>query len=149
VENLQTFLAFEELQDTVVILGKGFGASFLGSIPWLSSSMSYYWGDIDTHGLAILSQVRSTIPAITSLLMSEETLLQHQDLWVKESRMNYATCLPNLTLEEASVYNGLKQQRWGTNVRLEQERIPWSTAWTTIRAFHGAHAPSTRGLQIT
>jgi len=36
--------------------------------------------------------------------------------------------LPMLGAAEQEVYRGLKEQRWGVNVRLEQERIAWSYA---------------------
>ncbi|MHB1532947.1 Wadjet anti-phage system protein JetD domain-containing protein [Acidithiobacillus sp.] len=38
-----------------------------------------------------------------------------------------------LTEEEQQLYRDLKQQRWGQNVRLEQERIDWATAWSALQ----------------
>jgi hypothetical protein len=59
--------------------------------------------------------------------MDELTLLRNRDLWVEE-KSPYTGELPLLTTPELEVYRGLRQQRWGPNVRLEQERIAWSDA---------------------
>ena len=61
-------------------------------------------------------------------------LLHHRDLWVSENPQYGAAELPLLTPVEQSLYGGLKQQRWGVNVRLEQERIAWSYAWNVLVA---------------
>jgi hypothetical protein len=37
-----------------------------------------------------------------------------------------------LTAEERAVYEGLRDHRWGANVRLKQERIAWAEAWEGI-----------------
>ncbi len=129
VENLQTGLAFEDCPGTVVFMGLGYGVGTLATLPWVMRAQCIYWGDLDTHGLAILSRARSKIPHIQSALMDEHTLLSHRDLWVAEDQQYAAPELPLLTPAEQSLYCGLKQQRWGVNVRLEQERIAWSYAW--------------------
>jgi hypothetical protein len=41
----------------------------LGSLPWLREKPLYYWGDIDTHGFAILSRLRRHWEHARSLLM--------------------------------------------------------------------------------
>jgi hypothetical protein len=89
-------------------------------------------GDLDIHGFAILSRARQQLPHLQSVLMDEATLLGHRDLWVSEQEQYAAPELPLLTGAELSVYRGLKQQQWGRNVRLEQERIPWSYAWDAL-----------------
>ncbi len=132
VENLQTGLAFDDLPGTVAIMGLGYGVEALGRIPWLAAKPCRYWGDLDTHGFAILSHTRSFLPQITSCLMNEGTLLQHKAFWGEETQQHPATELPGLTNEERDIYRGLKEHRWGHNVRLEQERIDWSWAWEKI-----------------
>ena len=67
--------------------------------------------------------------------MDESTLLRNKSLWGEEEKQVSALELPFLTTEEQTVYRGLKQQRWGLNVRLEQERIAWDEAWRVLR--HG------------
>lgn len=60
--------------------------------------------------------------------MDEDTLLSHKSLWVDENEQHPANELSQLTDAEQSVYQSLKQQRWGQNVRLEQERVAWDYA---------------------
>lgn len=91
------------------------------------------WGDLDTHGFAILHRARSYLPTLKSVLMDEDTLLSHKALWVDEKEQHPAAEWALLTAAEQVVYQGLKQQRWGQNVRLEQERIAWDIAWNTLR----------------
>jgi hypothetical protein len=132
VENLQTGLAFGGHPGAVVFMAMGYGVGALGRLPWVMRAACTYWGDLDTHGLAILSRARLQLPHLQSALMDEGTLLGHRDLWVSENPQ-YATAeLPLLTPPEQAVYGGLKQQRWGTNVRLEQERIAWDYAWRVL-----------------
>jgi hypothetical protein len=129
VENLQTGLCFPDMPGSIVFMGLGYGVSGLGRVSWLTRAECIYWGDLDTHGFAILSRSRMGLPGIVSALMDEATLLQNKELWVEERDQYDASTLPLLTDEEQSVYQGLKRQRWGRNVRLEQERIAWNDAW--------------------
>jgi hypothetical protein len=113
VENLQTGLAFDELPGAVVFMGLGYGVDQLAHFKWLNEIRCIYWGDIDTHGFAILNRARSYLPHLKSLLMDEQTLLNHKTLWVEEKQQHSATVLPNLTDEEQSVYCGIKNNKWG------------------------------------
>jgi len=125
VENLQSGLALPDLPGTVAIIGLGYGVDVLGQIPWLHALPGRYWGDIDTHGFAILSRARGYLPQLTSLLMDSTTLLAFAALWSSEASQHGAAALESLTLEEQAVYRGLKEHAWGQNLRLEQERIAW------------------------
>jgi hypothetical protein len=144
IENLQTFLSFDELPGTVLVLGMGYSVTQMCSYPWQRNARCLYWGDIDTHGFAILNQARARLPGIKSLLMDEHTLLENRTLWSKE---DYPTNqeLPQLDDSERNVYSGLRAQRWGTNVRLEQERISWTDAWTSIT---GAALSQSHALKV-
>lgn len=133
VENLQTGLAMSDIPGTVVFMRLGYNVDVLGRLPWLARAQCVYWGDLDTHGFAILNQARSYLPQLQSVLMDEETLLQHKALWVEEKEQCSATELTRLTEDEQQVYRALKQQLWGQNVRLEQERVDWSTAWNVLQ----------------
>jgi hypothetical protein len=133
VENLQTGLAMSDVPGTVVLMRLGYNVDVLARFPWLGRAKCTYWGDLDTHGFAILHRARSYIPELQSVLMDENTLLQHKALWVDESAQHPATELTLLTEQEQQLYRDLKQQRWGQNVRLEQERIDWNTAWSTLQ----------------
>jgi hypothetical protein len=133
VENIQTGLAFNELPGAVVFMGLGYGVDQLAQFKWLNDMSCIYWGDIDTHGFAILNRARSYLPHLKSLLMDEQTLLNHKNLWVEEKQQHSAAVLPDLTDKEQFVYCGLKSHKWGLNVRLEQERINWSEAWNCVQ----------------
>jgi hypothetical protein len=128
VENLQTGLAFGDEPGAVVFMGLGYGVGLLARLPWVARATCVYWGDLDTHGFAILDRARASLPRLQSALMDEGTLLAFRDLWVQEREQTAAGALPMLSPSEEVVYRGLKEQRWGVNLRLEQERIPWSFA---------------------
>lgn len=132
VENLQTGLAMSDMPGAVVFMRLGYHIDVLARLPWLARAKCIYWGDLDTHGFAILHRARSYIPELHSVLMDEGTLLQNEALWVDESAQHSATELTLLTEQEQELYRGLKQQRWGQNVRLEQERIDWESAQSTL-----------------
>jgi len=134
VENLQTGLAFGDLSGSVVIMGLGYGVEVLGQIPWLTNARCIYWGDIDTHGFAILNRARSYLPSLETILMDKPVLLAHRDLWVQEEKQSASSELPLLTGEERELYLSLKNNSLGQQVRLEQERICWNAAWEKIRA---------------
>jgi hypothetical protein len=134
VENLQTGLAFEDLTGSVVIMALGYGVEVLGQIPWLHHARCVYWGDIDTHGFAILNRARTYLPSLETAFMDEPTLFAHRDLWVQEKVQSASSELPLLTDKEREIFLSLKNNAWGQHVRLEQERICWDMAWKTIQA---------------
>ena len=136
IENLQTGLAFEDLSGSIVIMALGYGVDVLGRIPWLHHARCIYWGDIDTHGFAILNRARTYLPYMKTMLMDEQTLLIHRDLWVQEKEQSTLSELPLLTNEEQKLFLSLKNNTLGQQVRLEQERICWDMAWKAIRAIH-------------
>lgn len=138
VENLQTGLAFDDLPGSVVIMQLGYNVDVLGRLPWVTKGNCIYWGDLDTHGFAILNRARTYIPELKSILMDEETLRSHQDLWVKEKTPHGAEVLPLLSDREQKVYQAIKGNLLGQNVRLEQERIAWDIAWMTLRQVAGS-----------
>lgn len=121
-ENEVNFLALPDVPGAIVIFGAGYGFDNLGAAKWMHGKELYYWGDIDTHGFAILNQLRRTLPHAVSLLMDERTLLDHRALWVTEARSECGE-LELLVGEERVVYDGLRRGRWGERVRLEQERV--------------------------
>jgi hypothetical protein len=132
VENLQTGLAFGKLPGAAVFMRLGYAVDLFGEIPWLGQLPCYYWGDLDTHGFAILNRLRHYLPHARSLLMDEATLLAHQGLWGQERAPVNGAELPLLTNDEQLLYRDLCNNRWGTRLRLEQERIPWEYAWERL-----------------
>ncbi|SHH95674.1 Wadjet anti-phage system protein JetD domain-containing protein [Desulfosporosinus lacus] len=121
-ENEINGLCFPDIKEALVIFGLGYGVEVLKSVPWLKEKEIYYWGDIDTHGFAILDQVRSFLPQARSLLMNERILMSHQHLWVIEEKPSF-TQLNRLTADENRLLSSLQNNTWGQGVRLEQERI--------------------------
>ncbi len=134
VENLQTGLALADLPGTVAFMALGYSVDLLAQLPWIAPARCLYWGDIDTHGYAILQRARGHLPALRSLLMDQATLLRFAPLWSDEKVQHGADELAALTAEEGQVYRGLKQQQWRPNLRLEQERIDWDFAWAALLA---------------
>ena len=138
-ENDINGLAFPPLCGSLVLFGLGYGIETLSAIPWLHKVEILYWGDIDTHGFAILDRLRIAFPECRSILMDRETLVAHRDLWVEE-RSPARAALVRLTPEENSVYEDLMLNRIQNNLRLEQERIGFKwvenalTAWSADSA---------------
>jgi hypothetical protein len=121
-ENDINGVAFPMVDRSMIIFGRGYGFEYLQNAHWLHDKEILYWGDIDTHGFAILSQFRKLFPSVKSFLMDRDTLLTYRQYWVKELTPSTAT-LDNLTEEETSLYNDLKSNALGESVRLEQEFI--------------------------
>lgn len=132
IENEITFLSVPVPRDGVVIWGKGFEVDRAGSLPWLAGAEITYWGDLDTHGFAILNQLRAWLPQTRSVLMDRATLLAHRDRWVTEPSPTTAR-LERLTPDEQALYQDLVTDRLDERVRLEQERIDWAWAADQLR----------------
>ena len=126
VENDVTALAFPSAADSILIFGRGYNFDALASVDWMKSKELWYWGDIDTHGFAILNQFREKFPHTRSFFMDRETLLSHRVHWGSEPKQAAAVDLPNLNREEAALYYDLKNNKIHPNVRLEQEFIDFS-----------------------
>jgi len=133
VENLETGLALPDLPGVVALMKLGGALGILGSLPWLKGIDALYWGDIDTHGYAILARGRRVLPSLRSALMDRETLLNYRNLWGEEPVQNGTADRSLLKDQERMVYDGLLSQAWGTNIRLEQERIPWASALEILK----------------
>lgn len=132
VENRATFLAFPVVPSSIVIFGEGFGVTTLERVPWLAEREVIYWGDIDTHGFAIVQRLRERLPETRTLLMDQQTLLAHLDHLVTEEQPTSAS-LPLLTPAEQIVYRDLVEDRYGPSVRLEQESIRFSAVRAALR----------------
>lgn len=133
VENLQTGLALEDMPGAVAFMGLGYAVEALAMVPWINNAACLYWGDIDTHGYAILHRARSLFPQLVSVMMDEATMLRFSTLWTEERSRHAAEDFSALTVEERAVYSALRKNTWGQNLRLEQERIGWDIAWPTLK----------------
>ncbi len=131
-ENDINGLAFPGVKKSMVVFGLGYGLDRLASSAWIEDKRIYYWGDIDTHGFAMLDQIRHYFPHTRSLLMDLRTLLDHRMLWGKEQAPLNRN-LPCLNPAEAAVYQGLRQNRWAPALRLEQERVSYTSLKASLK----------------
>lgn len=134
IENVQSGLALGDMPGTVAFIGLGYSVDLLGRIPWIRDIPSIYWGDIDTHGFAILNRARLYLPRIRSVLMDEATLTRHIAFRTEEKTPSTVAGLDLLTHEERVVWQGLVSNAWGGNLRLEQEKIAWPDVQAALNA---------------
>jgi hypothetical protein len=132
VENEITYLSVPVPPGGVVLWGKGYDADQPASLSWLADVPVQYWGDLDTHGFGILNRVRAWLPHAESVLMDRETLLAHRERWGHEDTPTTAD-FTRLDEHERAVYEDLVTDRFGPAVRLEQERIDWDWASSSLR----------------
>jgi hypothetical protein len=131
-ENEINFLSFPQVPHSMVIFGAGYGFKLFTDASWLHNCTIHYWGDIDTHGFAILDQLRTLFPGAISFLMDRETLLAHQLHWGKEPQPSRAE-LSRLTSKEQLLYDDLRLDRLAVQLRLEQERIGFEWVEKMVR----------------
>ncbi len=132
-ENKINGLSFPPQSQSMVIFGLGYGISALKTVDWLAKKELIYWGDLDTHGFSILSQLRGYFPQVRSLLMDQSTLQNFRSLWVSEvANKRYMGELPHLSDAEAQLYDSLRHDYFGERVRLEQERISFDWLQTAL-----------------
>jgi hypothetical protein len=120
-ENLESVVAMPEVTGAVVVHGSGYAVDRLGRIPWIRDGRIVYWGDLDSNGFAILNRLRSHCSNVQTVLMDEDVLIEHSDLWVPEptpATGEFSHLLP----EERAVVARLRELG---DVRLEQERLTW------------------------
>jgi hypothetical protein len=129
-ENKMTFLTLPPVTNGIGVWGAGNAAALLHDVGWLSNCHIFYWGDLDTQGLEILSRLRSVFPDTRSLMMDIDTLNRFQNLCVSGTPSNSPTPL-NLTPSEIRAWSAVRLQ----NIRLEQERLPSSCFHQAIQEF--------------
>jgi len=121
-ENEINGLAFPPVPGGVVIFGLGYGVELLSDVAWFEGRALHYWGDIDTHGFAMLDRLRGSFPHAQAFLMDRTTLLAHRPLWGAEPSP-FKGELMRLCDDERALYDDLRNDSLGQSVRLEQERI--------------------------
>ncbi len=119
--NLMIFLTLPQIDRSIGIFGSGFKVGTLKNAHWLAEKEIFYWGDIDTHGLQILSQIRGYFPNTKSIMMDFETLNSFKDDWDRGEPIT-TSILPYLTPEEDMLFRFVKGDNINT-IRLEQEKI--------------------------
>lgn len=139
-ENLESVVAMPDVAGAVVVHGSGYAVDRLGRIPWIRDGLIVYWGDLDSNGFAILNRLRSHCSDVQTVLMDEDVLIEHRDLWVPEptpATGEFSYLLP----EERAVVARLHVLG---DVRLEQERLTWPMC---IEQLRGAANPAGAFLQ--
>lgn len=133
-ENEINGLAFPDVDRGMVIFGGGYGIDRLAKVEWLRQRDIIYWGDIDTHGFAILDRLRASLPQVRSMLMDAATLHAHRALWGAEDKdKRYAGQLARLDAGEFALFQALRDDVFGERVRMEQERLGYTWVCDTIR----------------
>lgn len=127
IENEQTALSLD-IPNVPIFLGLGYGVTMLEALPWLSEKKILYFGDLDTHGLAILAECRRLFAQTQSLLTDLPTFERFREFAVPEPKQ---ASLPKdyLTDGECALAERLEAQ----GLRLEQERIPLSVISSALR----------------
>lgn len=139
-ENETNFLAFPAVANALIIFGAGYGFAALSRTAWLHDCQIHYWGDIDTHGFAILDELRNHFPHVESLLMDRQTFLADTTLWGNESTPQQRE-LHHLTSDEQALYDDLRDNRLGMNLRLEQERVALGLIQAALDRLDLRHQP--------
>ncbi len=131
VENEITYLAVPVPVGAMLLFGAGYAVSALEPLGWLASLDVVYWGDIDTHGFAILNRLRHRLPRARSMLMDRATLLAHREHWITEPSPT-AAILDHLDPAESGLYADLVSNTYAPSIRLEQERISFAAVKRAI-----------------
>jgi hypothetical protein len=140
-ENEINFLAFPRAARSMVVFGAGYGFDMFARARWLNDRRLFYWGDIDTHGFAILDQLRNHFPHTRSFLMDRDTLMAHNSLWGREPRQEIRD-LPRLDREEQALYDDLRYNRLGEQLRFEQERVGFDWVRKSVADLTGIRSRS-------
>ena len=121
IENEQSCLALSDVHNTIAVSGGGKNVSWMKA-GWLADKNVGYWGDIDSEGLAILSDARSRLSSITPLMMDELTVKTFAERMVPEPD-SVSKDPVALTETELALFKGLRADQYADK-RLEQERLP-------------------------
>ena len=105
---------------SMVLFGMGYGVVELArKAVWLRDIEVIYWGDLDSNGFDILSQLRAELPGVKSMLMMPELWARYPEAVVADE----GDCqrIPDrLTVREKQAWAMGREH----HARLEQERIP-------------------------
>lgn len=123
IENIATGMSLDVPDDIPVILGLGRDVAALKSISWIKEVPLLYMGDLDAHGLLIVSELRAIAPKARTIMMDVEVLRDYFEMAVLDpTEDKKQTQLQALNNQEEALYQELLYKK----LRLEQERIPIS-----------------------
>ena len=143
-ENEINFLALPRMEESLAIFGAGYGFAMLEAAEWLKRCRIHYWGDIDTHGFAILNQLRLHFTHVESFLMDRVTLLAFEARWGEEEKQTVRD-LAGLNREEQSLYDDLRDNRIRKKLRLEQEKIGFGWVESALAGILNVASPLVGG----
>jgi hypothetical protein len=145
-ENKDTAVHFPTVPGGVAVEGNGRGARAYATFDWVRDARTVvYWGDMDPDGLEILNEFREAGVPATSMFMDPGAY----DAWAKygtdvDKRGERLTGreqrpVPHLTNDEMSLYRDLCSLHWESFRRVEQERIPLTTAARALQDIASHH----------
>ncbi len=120
IENERCEHLLPPLRDCIAVLGAGFDLAWLAGQA-LEGKQLYYWGDLDTWGLAMLARARQLRPNLQALMMTQEVFTDYADFAVSEPQRAGDFDQSYLAADEQALLLDLQQRKKG---RLEQEFIP-------------------------
>lgn len=136
VENEINYLSFPDVPNALLVFGSGYGFEALKEVGWLATRPWHYWGDLDTHGFAILDQLRCNFSHVRSFLMDKNTFIRHEHAWGKEPKQEKKD-LKHLSEAEGDMYDVLRFNHLGEGLRLEQERIAYVDLLKVLKVMNG------------
>lgn len=136
LENKETaFAVTDDHAGTVILHGHGFFVDQYARIAWVrNSGRVIYWGDIDTAGLQFVSDLRGHGILATTILTDTTTLDRYRHLAVEGALPQRKSMPLHLTVREQQLYHLLVEHSAenGAGLLLEQERIPWESAYPQL-----------------
>ncbi|MBV7317016.1 Wadjet anti-phage system protein JetD domain-containing protein [Shewanella sp. NIFS-20-20] len=132
IENEQSCLSLDSIPDTIAVSGGGKNVSWMKA-NWLAKKRVGYWGDVDSDGLSILSDVRSKLSTIIPLMMDSETIETYRERMVAEHECTVKDPV-GLTVAELALFRALRNGDY-VHKRLEQERLPLDYVHKMLRSW--------------
>lgn len=133
VENLRNFLALPERRGWIAVFGSGDAQRLWRGVGWLESAPTWFWGDLDLHGLALLARLREMLPRVRGFLMRESLLDEFAERIVADETRAPSFDLARLDLAERRLAERLDRGR----LRLEQERLPMALVEAELERCEG------------
>ena len=148
-ENKDTAVGFPPVHGGIAVEGAGTGATTPAAIGWLRECPTViYWGDLDADGLTILNQYREAGLNAVSILMDIPTFDTYaafgtdHDVNGNPIKVSVRRDLAKLEAHERALYERLTDPTWSGYRRIEQERIPLTTALTAVQAVAAVATPA-------